>query len=692
MSASVDHASQVLWKSILDGTIDWESIIDPKGKILYTSPNTQDFTGYSPEEVVADNKVLLNCIDKDQREELRQFFWRRIKNTKEILRIEFKISSSNGVERWLASKSHPLYTESGVLVGFRFSSRDITNIKKSQLYLEKLNVQQNVLVLVTQVAASNEPFEGRIQAILKIIGEYTGVSRVYIFEDTNTGNKTSNTFEWCNEGVSSQKNNLQNFDYSLIPSWDEILTAKGTIMVPDINTLPEDIYQILSKQGIKAILILPLHFNSKRVGFIGFDECTKNRVWCNEEISLLQTVANTITNSFYRRKYEKALEELSNQLQQLLDHRTFELQKSESYYRAIIEMQPDLFCRWLPDTTLTFVNDAYCKFFNCSESKLLGKKWINFHKEYLHSRINKNIKTVIETRKPKIYERKVRNAKNEIRWFQWIDIPIINPEGVITEMQSGGRDITDKIQSENQLRKAKEKAEELDRIKSEFLNLISHELRTPLNGILGFSEMISSTSSVDKILTFNNYIRQSGTKLFRMIEDILTLTNLHGGKTHLKEEEFKLLPVMQKLFNAFEMESVQLKRDIQLEMSILFNPELSIVADKEKLIFIITRLLDNAFAFCEKGKITFGAEFKGLSTHFFVKDTGVGIAEENRETIFLAFKKINNRNRNFHDGLGNSLYIVKELLGIMEGTIWFESEVNKGCAFYFNLPFKKISN
>ena len=686
MSGYLDNGPELFWKNLLDTSVDWELFINQDGKIIFTSPNCIEFTGSSAEEILADNSLIWKCIDKHHQKKVKQYHQQRIKNTKDLLTLEFKIIMPDGKGKWVSSYSKPAFSTNGTLLGFRVSNRDITEINKRQVYIEKLNEQQNVLVSVTQVAASNDPFEIRIQTILGIIGKYTGVSRVYIFEDNDDGTTTSNTFEWCKEGILCQQDQLQDFEYAWIPSWDKILSKEQIIMVPDIRKLPVDVFNILNPQGIKAVLILPLHLYNRRIGFIGFDECTENKKWENDEINLLKTVSNTITNALYRKKYEKELEKVGMKLRKLLDEKTVALDRSENYYKALIEIQPDLICRWLPDTTLTFVNESYCLFFGVTESEIIGKKRIDFLDDESRSLILPLIQNIHKTGKPSIYEHVSKNFQGERRWHQWIDIPIKNSDGSIIELQSSGRDITEKIRHEDQLKKAKERVEESDRVKSEFLHLISHELRTPLNGILGFSELIDKSATPDQIKTYNNFIRQSGVRLFRMIDDILTLTNIQGKKTVIKMEEFELLPELEKLHYKFEYESSKLKRNIHFQLKFNFQTDFRIVSDKEKLLFILTRLLDNAISFSEGGTISFGAKIKKHNITFYVKDNGVGISKEHRESVFLDFKKIHSPDRPFHTGLGNSLYISKELVELLGGTIWFDSEVNKGSTFYFSLP------
>ncbi len=689
MALSNNFLHDISWDNFFDTSNVWWFLVTRDGEIVYSSGNCKNFIGVTANEIVKDTNVLLNLIDRNHRIKVRDYFEQRINNRTDVLTISFKVHTPEKTVRWMAAESHPVASSKDNTILFCFCVRDITGSKEEKLHLKRLNKQQNILVTVTQTAANNEPFFSRIDSILKIIGEYTGVSRVYIFEDSNDGMTASNTFEWCNKGITFQKDELQNIPYSLVPSWKKLLSRSGIILNSDIKTLPKDLYDFLSVQKIKSILVLPLYFQDIQYGFIGFDECTRRRIWQKDEINLLKTISNTITNTYYRNKYETELKLTKERLQGLLEIQTKELINKDNYYKALIETQEDLICRWLPDTTLTFVNQSYCKFFNIEESEVLGRRWIELIDSDSRPYIESVIANIFITGKPGIYEHAAKNSNSELRWHQWIDTPLRNQDGIITELQSTGRDVTDRVEYERGITQAKEKIEELDRTKLEFLRLVSHELRTPLNAILGFSELIKSTTHLHDIKTFNSYIYQSGKTLFRMIEDILTLTNLQSGKTTLSLEEVEIISLLKELYEKFENNSFKLENLVSLKLKHYLKRDFRLITDKTKLVFVLTKLLDNAIVFCNKGTIKFGARLNKDNILFYVKDEGIGISKEHQETIFQDFKKIEAKNRSFHEGLGVSLYISRQLIELMGGKIWVNSKINKGSTFYFSLPLQQ---
>jgi signal transduction histidine kinase len=167
--------------------------------------------------------------------------------------------------------------------------------------------QQSLLAHISSSLNMLSTHSEKITDILRLIGVHTAVSRVYIFEDLPGGQYTDNTYEWCNKGIAPQMDNLKNICYNIIPSWKKLLFEKGRIFSDNINKLPKDLKAVLGPQNIKSILVFPIQSTDDFFGFIGFDECCKNKIWKKDEIDLLNTIANMIASTFERFKYHDQL-------------------------------------------------------------------------------------------------------------------------------------------------------------------------------------------------------------------------------------------------------------------------------------------------------------------------------------------------------------------------------------------------
>lgn len=164
--------------------------------------------------------------------------------------------------------------------------------------------------LVSEIALGMNTVEGfavRVNRALQKTGEHTGVSRVYIFEDSADGLTTNNTYEWCNNGIGPQMEQLQGFPYRAIPSWKRIMRKEGRIYSENIGELPGDIRTALEPQDIRSIVIYPLYVQQRLFGFVGFDECIRVKRWKRSELELLRTISGIIASSYERRLMEESL-------------------------------------------------------------------------------------------------------------------------------------------------------------------------------------------------------------------------------------------------------------------------------------------------------------------------------------------------------------------------------------------------
>ncbi len=168
-----------------------------------------------------------------------------------------------------------------------------------------------LLSKIALLAVKTDEFNTQINNILKIIGEYTQVSRTYIFIDNEDSTTTSNEFEWCNTNIVPQIDELKEVPYELIPSWRKLLKTEGKVFSQDIFKLPKDILAMLEPQGILSIIVYPLIIENKLKGFMGFDECKIHRKWSEEDLNLLATISGIISNVYNNHYNLLKIEELS---------------------------------------------------------------------------------------------------------------------------------------------------------------------------------------------------------------------------------------------------------------------------------------------------------------------------------------------------------------------------------------------
>ena len=238
-----------------------------------------------------------------------------------------------------------------------------------------------------------------------------------------------------------------------------------------------------------------------------------------------------------------------------------------------------------------------------------------------------------------------------------------------------------------ELIKAKEKAEESDRLKSAFLTNMSHEIRTPMNGILGFTELLKEPNlSSEEQQYFIENIQISGARMLDTINNIVDVSKIETGLSKVHIIELNINEKVESIYKFFKPE-VELKGLQFLLKNSLTSKGAVIKTDNGKVNGILTSLVKNAIKFTNSGSIEFGYEKKGEYLEFFVKDTGVGIPENQKELIFKSFRQGSESNDRGFEGSGLGLFIAKYYVEMLGGEIRVESEEGKGSAFYFTIPY-----
>lgn len=246
------------------------------------------------------------------------------------------------------------------------------------------------------------------------------------------------------------------------------------------------------------------------------------------------------------------------------------------------------------------------------------------------------------------------------------------------------------LESNSQLKIAKEKAEESDRLKSSFLANMSHEIRTPMNGILGFSTMLSDPALPDE--TRESYIKivdSSCDQLLHIINDVIDISKIETGQTDLSESPFDLSELISEVISFYSLTANEkgLKlSDLSVESS-RFSKNI-IVSDRTKLRQVLDNLFSNAVKFTPSGEIVFRYKTEMGLLIFEIQDSGIGIPAEFQNVIFERFRQVETSFTKKYAGTGLGLSISKAYVEKLGGSIWVTSEIGKGSTFSFNIPYK----
>ena len=295
----------------------------------------------------------------------------------------------------------------------------------------------------------------------------------------------------------------------------------------------------------------------------------------------------------------------------------------------------------------------------------------------------KNFVGEVKTGKATSLRKEVRVCRENGK-YTWTSINVMvrdyRPQDGIIEMLCINYDITPLKETEQKLIIARDKAEELDRLKSAFLANMSHEIRTPLNAIVGFSSLLAETDSRNERQEYIKIVQENNELLLQLISDILDLSKIEAGTFNFV---YTNVDVNETCAEIIKSMSMKVSKGVELIFEEPF-PECYIYTDKNRFTQVISNFINNALKFTQQGSITLGYEqVSHQKIKFYVRDTGMGIPEEKQKSVFERFVKLNT----FVQGTGLGLSICKSIVSQMGGEIGVDSTEGIGSCFWFTHPY-----
>jgi PAS domain S-box-containing protein len=359
-----------------------------------------------------------------------------------------------------------------------------------------------------------------------------------------------------------------------------------------------------------------------------------------------------------------------------------QLNQSEARYKGLVDAQGDAIFRRDAESRLTYGNDAFFKLFGLDAPSAIGHP---FAPQPHPESINLQFGSFLGSGKSRArYDQHVWTARG-YRWIAWEDLAVRDSHGRLMEVQSVGRDITERKSLEDALTEARDKAEAANRAKSGFLATMSHEIRTPMNGVLGMGRLLLETELRPEQRTYAEAITKSGEALLSLIGDILDFSKIEAGMVQLHEDDVDLRAM---LCGVAEL-LCQRGYDKNVELTAIVAPQVPPVirADEGRLRQVITNLMGNAVKFTEQGGVCAEASLVDGRLRIEVRDTGVGVAASKRQEIFEDFVQADSSHARKFGGTGLGLAISKRLVKTMGGEIGVDARPGEaGSCFWFTLP------
>ena len=381
------------------------------------------------------------------------------------------------------------------------------------------------------------------------------------------------------------------------------------------------------------------------------------------------------------RKLHSDLARSAARCEKLADQ-NWELQEAEERTKSLLEAQGDLIVRRDAAGRITYANDAFCELAGQARDSLIGTAaTIN---------VLEQGKTTPLPDGTRLHDQKIMTAAGA-RWLAWREVIVRVDAEDCTEVQSVGRDITDRVNAERALAEARDAAEAANRAKSQFLAMVSHEIRTPLNGILGMTDLLLDTSLTPEQTTYVRAAKTSGDALLSLIAEILDFSKIEAGKLEMEPRPFNLTTLVEDVVELLgpraQAKGLEIASDVDDRLPAC------VVGDDARLRQVLLNLAGNAIKFTETGGVSIIVE-RGAQPDevvFMVRDTGIGIAPEQQSRIFLEFEQADASSTRKFGGTGLGLAISQRIVERMGGDIGVKSIPGQGATFRVAIALKSAN-
>jgi len=401
---------------------------------------------------------------------------------------------------------------------------------------------------------------------------------------------------------------------------------------------------------------------------------------------------------FLWRRLQDRTDEVDHLLEkvELLNDANWELKESAERYRDLVANQGDIILRKDLDGRLTFVNQVFCDTFDMTRSSALGNRFAPDLPEGEKPRLLGHFAGLALPPYRVRYDQRVMTVRGP-RWFVWEEFAIRDDDGRLSEVQTVGRDITDRKETEERLGEALDLAEAANRSKGQFLATMSHEIRTPMNGVLGMVGFLLETDLTPAQRSHARAVQRSSEALLTIINDILDFSKIESGKFDLAAAPFDINSLIEQACELMTPRAFE--KSIDIAGYVHSDVPSTVIGDESRLRQILINLIGNAVKFTDEGGVYVSVrvgvcdEDGNPETLIVdVEDTGIGLTESDCEAIFAEFAQAEQGHARRFEGTGLGLTITRRLAQAMGGDVSVRSKPGQGSCFSVTLSLATIAN
>ncbi|MGB9907832.1 MAG: response regulator [Candidatus Saccharicenans sp.] len=643
-------------QTLIDSISDAVVAVDSRGQVIIWNPGAEEMFGYRRKEAIGRqiDELIGGPEEKEAKKITRNILNRRVSN---FIATRYR---KDGKPVSVSISASPVVYKN-FLIGAVAVYKDISEL----LHKDKMLAHTNKLLraisdinqMIIQVKKPEELLN-RAARSLKENGKY-GLVRMVMVDDRLQPVKVLGS----QDGQPRRRST---------PCLERVLKSQRSLFIPDVNKSPVCQKCPYRKAGWAVTFLLQHNrevFGAMQVGYPRdiFDQAG--------EIKLLEEIAGDLGFALYSIRKEKEKRRVET-----------ELKKLQQFQEKILTSLAEGVVVENARGIITYVNPALEQMLAYKPGELLGKHWSIFIPEDQLEQVQRKSRSR-QSRTRERYEARLKTRDGRL-------IPVlIHAHSIFDQNKFSGvvsaiTDISNLKKIEEELRISREEALAASRAKSEFLANMSHEIRTPMNGIIGMIELTLQTELTEEQLQFLKAARASAESLLTILNDILDFSKIEARMIELVPAEFNLHNSITEIVSTLALPAHQ--KGLELLCHVPPSLPESVIGDTSRLRQVLLNLVSNAIKFTERGEVAVEVREESRTTqditlHFQVRDTGIGIPRDKLDSIFQPFVQADASFSRKYGGTGLGLAITSQLVSLMGGRIWAESEVGCGSTFHFTV-------